>query len=315
MTLDDDAPSSGDDEPARSTSAIPSAVPWRKYRYLRGVSLAAVTDAKARELLRDYGKLVATIVRRHPLPRHSHAPIEQDDMLATGNALMLQAYATFDSSRGMKLSSWIGLQVEQSMRNLVREARGITRQQVADRGRGTPIDYEAIPRVPVSLASILSVNGAALGDMIAAEGDLADDAVAAATEQAWLRDAIERWLTPRERSLVLGMLDGDTLERAGEKHGFTREWVRQIIMGAVKKLQTRQRDECAARVLERAMAGRVGSAGGMLGGDVPATAAGVPPGSSPSAGPRGGSGTKRRRTWRVVAPIAAADRGVASAHG
>ncbi|ODU67779.1 MAG: hypothetical protein ABT00_20240 [Bordetella sp. SCN 68-11] len=82
-----------------------------------------------------------------------------------------------------------------------------------------------------------------LGDVIEAdEGERPDVIVANAIDAAAAREAIDAAVAtfvPRHREVVrLRLIDGLTLEEAGDRMGVTRERVRQIEMTAARRLRT-----------------------------------------------------------------------------
>jgi RNA polymerase sigma factor (sigma-70 family) len=221
----------------------------RKYSHLRTFSLASLSESEARVLLRDYGRLVLALVGeyRRRFPRHSHAPLDEEDLVSIGNTLLLQAWQDYDPTRGMKFSSWAAMAIRQGLGSILLEARGVTRQQHSRRHE-RPIDYDSIPSIRCLLDAPLPTGSGGreitLLDTIADEGPAPDDEVVSQAQRDWLAAAIERCLTPREREVIACTMANCTQAEIGERYGVSRQAIEQVQRRAIEKLiRERTREE------------------------------------------------------------------------
>lgn len=233
------------------------------------VPLEKIDDATARELLEKYGRLVRSEVNRYRLPEFCPA-IGADDLLAIGHHALLVAWVSFNPDVA-EFTTWLVIQVRQSLSDAVRRAYG---QTVAERravlrtrawddwrergGRGkaptkpTGAEREAAEayalRGFVWLDRTAGRGGTGAGDATlrdslftfapafceapTPEARIDDD-----RQRAWLsRKLANGLLTPRERHVLRGRLDGETLHALGEQLGISRERARQLEAQATKKL-------------------------------------------------------------------------------
>lgn len=215
----------------------------RKGLHLRTEELSTIDEATARRVLRDYGRLVQHLARQYRLPNRSHSPVRLEDMIATGNAVLLQCWVAFDPERGVRFSSWASFILRRVFAELVREASG---RSVCDvrRERDGLGTAKHIPTV-LSLEDSTgpqSFHGeyyCTFADTIVdAQVEPVDDQVHRQRQLAWLRDAIAEHLTDRERHVVLALLDGVEPATIAEQLEVTRQRVDQLYRRAIEKLQS-----------------------------------------------------------------------------
>ena len=212
-------------------------------------------------------RLVASIAWKYVRP---DVPLE--DLVQEGNLGLMHAISKFDPEKGFRLSTYAQWWIHQSVRRYLQENGRLIRlpvrraEQVAQmnrviaelsQGGRLPADKEVAARMEVDVDLVRDLAGYAaqplslslpvfdgdseLGATIADEGaENPEDAAVESDFKARLRAALGK-LSAREVQVLTWRfgLDGDepkTLEEVGSIIEVTRERVRQIEAGALKKL-------------------------------------------------------------------------------
>jgi RNA polymerase primary sigma factor len=198
------------------------------------------------------------------------------DLVSEGNIGLIKAVERFDPEKGAKLSTYAAWWIKQSIKRAlanqsktirvpvhqvekIAKIRRLTERLALELGR-EPTDEELADEVGLSADQISALKSSGIqpasldapvgrddgdtsfGDMISDEN--AEDPV----EHLEEKDAhanLDGWLqvlTPRERDIIkarygLGGAGTKTLEAIGAKFGLTRERIRQIQVGALRKLR------------------------------------------------------------------------------
>lgn len=221
------------------------------------------------EMVRAHLRLVVAIAKKY----RDHSSLELSDLIQEGNLGLMRAVEKYNYRRGVKLSTYAGWWIRQSITramadqgrmirvpgHMAQTARKVHRERSKlhqQHGREPEADEIAarsgIAKAQVEQALSLVQDPTSLDIPIGEDGDatLADlieasDAVNphTAVEAAALRDCVAEVLaelTPREERILrmrfgIGMPD-HTLGQVGRTFGVTRERIRQIEAKALQKL-------------------------------------------------------------------------------
>jgi RNA polymerase sigma factor (sigma-70 family) len=241
MTFDG-GPSASEDEPPCG-STVSSRRGLRKYQHLRNRKFDGVSNAVAKQLLRDNAGLVHFVAKRFNIAQWGHTPIGEDDLIAIGQIVLVQAWVDYDPERGTTFASWAVRLMQRAFTQLRRESWGISRSEAA-----VPLADRAAAVAKHVSGDAEAFFGNAVGgtpptifDTIADEDACIDDEeLDRARKLAWFRETVRTHgiLSDRERLVVIATFDdGRTLEDIGNALGVTRERVRQILAKATERLR------------------------------------------------------------------------------
>jgi RNA polymerase primary sigma factor len=221
------------------------------------------------EMVRAHLRLVVAIAKKY----RGHCSLELSDLIQEGNLGLMRAVEKYNYRRGVKLSTYAGWWIRQSItcamadqgrmirvpgrmaqtaRKVHRERSKFHQQHGREPGADEIAARSGIAKAQVEQALSLAQDPTSLDVPIGEDGDatLADlieapDAVNPHTvaEAAALRECVAEVLaelTPREERILrmrfgIGMPD-HTLEQVGKSFGVTRERIRQIEAKALQKL-------------------------------------------------------------------------------
>jgi RNA polymerase primary sigma factor len=221
------------------------------------------------EMVRAHLRLVIAIAKKY----RGHCSLELSDLIQEGNLGLMRAVEKYNYRRGVKLSTYAGWWIRQSItcamadqgrmirvpgrmaqtaRKVHRERSKFHQQHGREPGADEIAARSGIAKAQVEQALSLAQDPTSLDVPIGEDGDatLADlieapDAVNPHTvaEAAALRECVAEVLaelTPREERILrmrfgIGMPD-HTLEQVGKSFGVTRERIRQIEAKALQKL-------------------------------------------------------------------------------
>ena len=169
-------------------------------------------DTEARnELIEHNLRLVAHIIKKY----YANSG-EQDDLISIGTIGLIKAIDTFDSSKGIRLSSYAARCIENEVLMYFRSAK----KNAQNISINEPIDTDK------------DGNALTLMDMMASEDDILENLDGKIkTEQ--LQKYIKEALTPREQTIIrlrygLGGSEPMTQRKVAQKLGISRSYVSRI---------------------------------------------------------------------------------------
>jgi RNA polymerase sporulation-specific sigma factor len=169
-------------------------------------------DMEARDELIEHNlRLVAHIIKKY----YANS-CEQDDLISIGTIGLIKAIDTFDSSKGIRLSSYAARCIENEVLMYFRSAK----KNAQNISINEPIDTDK------------DGNALTLMDMMASEDDILENLDGKIkTEQ--LQKYIKEALTPREQSIIrlrygLGGSEPMTQRKVAQKLGISRSYVSRI---------------------------------------------------------------------------------------
>ena len=209
--------------------------------------------------------------------QYQNQGLSLSDLINEGNIGLIKAATKFDETRGFKFISyavwWIRQSILQALAENAREVRlplnqvgslnrinnAITKFEQKNQRRPSAEELAQILDMPMEkITSILNVSGRTISvDTPISDGEdkcIADTLInenAPSTDHSLFQESLSKevdralnQLSPRERDIVkmsfgIGCHD-QSLEEIGYKIGLTRERVRQIKEGAIKKLKGQQ---------------------------------------------------------------------------
>ena len=180
-------------------------------------------DASAKsELVEHNLRLVAHIIKKY-----YSASGDQDDLISIGTIGLIKAVNTFDSAKGIRLSSYAARCIENEVLMYFRAAK----KSAQDVSIDEPIDTDR------------DGNALTLMDVMASDDDICDDLDGRIkTEQ--LRKYIAEILSPREQTIIrlrYGLGGGDPLTQreVAQKLGISRSYVSRIEKKSLASLRRR----------------------------------------------------------------------------
>lgn len=232
------------------------------------IDLLGVSDEDAAQALADFRRLVIQLAKNLHPKKHVVYWIDFEDLVAVGNAAIMEALASFDASKGVKKVTWVGHIVKRRMLEACRRARGFsrtaqataTRLHFVEQGKldkhGQPYEPPTPEKVE-ELASARRFQGSSLQAPLYGEEALPtmldrvedvtetktvwdeieiEDVLTRKARVVWLRTAIRRILTPGERQAVLSFLQDESSPEAAMRMGISRQRLAQLRDNAFKKL-------------------------------------------------------------------------------
>jgi RNA polymerase sporulation-specific sigma factor len=180
-------------------------------------------DKSARaELIEHNLRLVAHIIKKY-----YSSSAEQDDLISIGTIGLIKAVNTFDSSKGIRLSSYAARCIENEVLMYFRSSR----KSSQDVSINEPIDTDK------------DGNALTLMDIMATEDDILEN-LDCKIKSEQLRSYISETLSPREQTIIRLRygLDGKeplTQREVAQKLGISRSYVSRIEKKALSSLNRR----------------------------------------------------------------------------
>lgn len=178
-------------------------------------------DPEARRLLIEHNlRLVAHIAKKYTTPRR-----DADDLISIGVVGLIKAVSTFNAQKGNTLATYAARCIENEILMSLRSEK----KQAGEVSLSDPIGVDK------------DGNEISLSEVLGTDGDEVHNAVELSVAGEFLRSAMGRALTPRERKVIelrYGLRSGRPVpQREVAKHlGISRSYVSRIEKKALSKL-------------------------------------------------------------------------------
>jgi RNA polymerase sigma factor (sigma-70 family) len=187
---------------------------------------AGDTQSRNALIMRHFG-FIHLLVRRQC--RGCKSAIDAEELIGEGVHGMARAIATFDESKGFKLTTYAHLPITQRVRRAINQHDAVLKRP-DNMPKGKQRDAWLQATTPA-----IDVHDPALGLSLRDDGALSRlDLEEQRLISRWAMDQLEE----RERNvIVMRMVDGLTLAEAGAVLGLCRERVRQIERDAIARMR------------------------------------------------------------------------------
>ena len=178
-------------------------------------------DAEARRLLIERNlRLVAHIAKKYTTPKR-----DADDVISIGVVGLIKAVSTFNSQKGNTLATYAARCIENEILMSLRSEK----KQAGEVSLSEPIGMDK------------DGNEISLSEVLGSDGDEIHNAVELAVAGEYLRRAMDKALTPRERRVIelrYGLAGGRvvTQREIAKLLGISRSYISRIEKKALQKL-------------------------------------------------------------------------------
>jgi len=202
-----------------STGAFPEPLPPEREREC--IAALEAGDPEARRLLIEHNlRLVAHIAKNYATPRR-----DADDLISIGVVGLIKAVSTFNAGRGSTLATYAARCIENEILMSLRAEK----KQAGEVSLSDPIGVDK------------DGNEISLSEVLGTDADEIHNRVELTVAGEYLRQAMERTLTPRERLVVelrYGLRGGSPAPQReiAKGLGISRSYVSRIEKKALSKL-------------------------------------------------------------------------------
>lgn len=208
----------------------------RKYQHLRMLSLEGMDERTAAALLKQYGRLVEHLARRtrSRFSRPGYSPIDYEDFVSIGRAVLLQSWVDYDATRGATFVTWAALNIGRAFYELTREFISANR-----RAQFRPIILSGDASASRGGGRVDSADVKLFDCLSNAKDAIDDTAMDKDRKVCWLETVLETpgILDSRERVVLQRQREGVTLQAIGDELGITRQRVEQISRSAIARVR------------------------------------------------------------------------------